>query len=433
MVSVGPDKLSAMAGTATTESMRRGTVAMLAGQVARIGVQGGYFILLARTLGAHEFGAVAAVLALVALLIPYSNLGSALLLVKNVSRDTATASIQWANTVALTLLSGGALAVLLALAAPLVTAQGISPWAVAAVGISDLVCARLIESSAGLYQVTGRVGHSASLQAILQGARLVALTLLVMTPWAVHLENWAVSYLAASVAVAVGFGIASSRHAGVTRPQLSHYWAEWRTGALFSVGMSSQTVYNDVDKAFLAKLSTLEATGVYSAAYRIIDMSYVPMRALISASYPAMMRAGRDGLRAVLRVVRRDIALPAAAYCVVGTTAMIAGADVVPLVLGDSFQSSVPALRLLAVLLIFKGLHYVAADTLTSANEQGARTIIQVGIAALNVALCLVLIPRYAWHGAVAASLVCDGLLAVALWATIWRRVRTLRREELGP
>jgi O-antigen/teichoic acid export membrane protein len=194
--------------------------------------------------------------------------------------------------------------------------------------------------------------------------------------------------------------------------------------------MSSQTIYNDVDKALLAKLSTLQATGIYSAAYRIVDMSYVPMRSLISVTYPDMLRAGEGGLRPVLGVVRKRLALPAAAYCVAGTVAMIAAAGLVPLVLGDTFESSIPALRALSVLLIFKGLHFVAADTLTSANQQGARTVVQIGIAVLNVVLCLAIIPDYGWQGAVAVSLICDGLLALALWGIIGWRVRGLARED---
>lgn len=413
--------------------MRRNTAKMFSGQVVRIAVQGGYFVLLARALGAAEFGAVAAVLALVALLSPFANLGAALLLVKNVSRNPATAPVQWANTVALSVLAGGTLSLLLVAASPAVAPSHLPIWVIAAVCVSDLVCARLVESSTGVYAAMDRMGRAGSLPAVMHAARLLTLGALALSPWDVTVQAWAITYLAGSVPTVLAVGAVTTRYAGWAWPKLSEYRAEWRAGALFSLGMSSQTVYNDMDKALLAKLSTLQATGIYSAAYRIIDMSYVPMRSLISVTYPDMLRAGEGGIRPVLNVVRRRLAVPAAAYCLAGTIAMVAGAGLIPLVLGTSFESSIPALRALSVLLIFKGLHFVAADTLTSANQQGARTVVQIGIAALNVILCLTMIPSHGWHGAVAASLICDGLLALALWGVIGWRVHTPTGQDATP
>ncbi|TQJ49870.1 O-antigen/teichoic acid export membrane protein [Phycicoccus sp. SLBN-51] len=401
---------------------------MLVGQFVRIGVQGGYFILLARGLEARQFGAVAALLSVVALLVPFSSLGSGLLVVKNVSRDHSAAPVQWSNAATLTLLSGSVMAGIVTACSPIFTAGVIPLWAVAATAISDLVLARLLDAAAFLFQALGRMGTAAILPVLLHAGRLAALAAVALGT-SLTASSWAVSYLAASILISAATTLYCVKHVGMTRPRLSLFAREWRTGALFSIGMSSQTIYNDIDKALLGKLSTLQATGTYAAAYRIVDMSYVPVRALIAAAYPDMMRAGAGGLRPVLAVVRRSIALPAAAYCLVGTIAMALGAGLVPVLLGDSYASSVTALRLLSSLLLLKGLHYIAGDALTTANEQGHRTLIQVSIAVLNVALCFLLIPTWGWHGAVAASLTSDGLLALCLWFIIWRRVRILQRE----
>ena len=56
---------------------------------------------------------------------------------------------------------------------------------------------------------------------------------------------------------------------------------EVREGFYFAASQTAQTVYNDIDKTMLARLSTLEATGIYGAAYRIIDVSFVPVSALL--------------------------------------------------------------------------------------------------------------------------------------------------------
>ena len=73
----------------------------------------------------------------------------------------------------------------------------------------------------------------------------------------------------------------------------------------FAASQTSQTVYNDIDKTMLARLSTLEATGIYGAAYRIIDVSFVPVSALLWSSYPSFFRAGARGISASFEYASR--------------------------------------------------------------------------------------------------------------------------------
>jgi O-antigen/teichoic acid export membrane protein len=407
--------------------MRRATGVLLAGQLGRIGIQGLYFVLLARAFGASDYGATAAILALVSMLVPFSSLGSVLLLVRSIAQVPASAPVQWTNCVTLVLISGTTLTALLAAAAQWIAPAGTSLAAVAAVGIADLVLARVTDAAASVFHAQERMNRSALFPVIMQAARLIGLVALLAGPWQVTLTSWAASYVLTTALVSAALAVVVSRDVGWSRPRLAMYRQEWRTGALFSIGMSSTTIYNDVDKALLGRLSTLEATGIYSAAYRIVDMSYAPIRSLLGAASPSMWRAGATGsIATVVRVAGARLVRPACAYCLLGTFGMFAGADLMPVVLGDSFAGSVPALRALSFLLIIKGCHYVIGDTLTCAGRQGARTVIQVVIAVINVGLCFVLIPTYSWQGAVAASLVCDGLLAVALGAVL---AHGLRRE----
>jgi O-antigen/teichoic acid export membrane protein len=414
--------------------MHRNTALLLAGQIGRIGIQGLYFVLLARALGAGPYGATAAVLALVSMLLPFSGLGSVLLLVRNIAQDPRSARVQWANCLALALISGTALTALLTAGAPWIAPVGTSLAVVAAVAISDLVLARMVEAAASVFQAQERMSRSALFPVILQAARLLGLVALLAGPWPVTLTSWSISHVSMTALVTAALILVVTWEVGWTRPRLSLYREEWRTGALFSIGMSSTTIYNDIDKALLGRLSTLEATGIYSAAYRIIDMSYAPIRAMLGAAYPAMWRAGATGsVAAVARVARSRLLRLASAYCLLGTVGMYAGAGLMPVVLGDSFADSVPALRALSFLLIIKGCHYVIGDTLTCAGQQGARTVVQIVIAVLNVGLCFLLIPTYSWQGAVAASLVCDGLLAITLGAILARRLRHEAKSVPAP
>ncbi|HXJ29779.1 MAG TPA: polysaccharide biosynthesis C-terminal domain-containing protein, partial [Gemmatimonadales bacterium] len=66
-----------------------------------------------------------------------------------------------------------------------------------------------------------------------------------------------------------------------------------------------------------------------------------------------------------------------------------------------------------------RAVHSFAADALTGAGHQELRTAAQVGVAAFNIALNLILIPAYSWVGAAWASLASDGALAVSLWSIL--------------
>lgn len=391
---------------------------MMLNQGGRVLLQGVYFVIVARVLGVAGFGAFSGTIALVALLAPFGSLGAVNLMIKHVAMDGRAAPTWYTTALAVTSLASITLIALLGLAAPWVAPSSVSVETLLLIASADLLGARLIEVAGGVYQAQEKMFRTAMFPLLLHGARLLLGLAAIALPGEVTLNGWAVSYLAASVIVAGFLLLRTGRDIGAQKPRFREYCIEWRQGVLFSVSLSSQSVYNDIDKAMLARLSTLEATGVYSAAYRVIDMAFTPMRALLAASYAKFFVRGRYGIAGVLPFTRK-LATPGLAYCLFASVVLLAAADLVPFILGSSFEGSVSALRALAVLPLLKGCHYLAADSLTGAGYQGARSAVQVGIAALNVALCFALIPHFDYWGAVIASLVCDGALAIFMWVLV--------------
>jgi O-antigen/teichoic acid export membrane protein len=189
-----------------------------------------------------------------------------------------------------------------------------------------------------------------------------------------------------------------------------------REGFWFSTSLSAQTIYNDVDKTMLARLATLDAAGIYAAAYRLIDVAFLPIRALLAAAYPSFFRHGQDGIAGSFRFARRLVPRPLV-YSAAVAAGMTLAAPLVPRILGAEYARTTEALRWLSLLPLLKTLHYFAADALTGAGHQGLRTLMQVVVAGFNVLVNLWLIPAYSWRGAAWSSLASDGLLAVALWS----------------
>jgi O-antigen/teichoic acid export membrane protein len=94
------------------------------------------------------------------------------------------------------------------------------------------------------------------------------------------------------------------------------------------------------------------------------------------------------------------------------------------LVLGHKYDDVVPAVRWLAVIPFLRCFHAFLADALAGANMQGRRTVIQIGVAVVNVLLNLWILPRWSWRGAAWTSIASDALLAISLWLCIQLTLR---------
>jgi O-antigen/teichoic acid export membrane protein len=400
---------------------------MMAGQGGRTVLQASYFILIARALGAGDFGAFAATVALVGILVPFSGFGASQIMIQKVSVDRSLAPLFWANAVRVTFISGGVLSVAVVLLSGWLAPKGVGLSTVACIALADLMFTPISEAAGTAFIAYERLTRTASFYIWQSGIRLAGAILLVVGPWQATAQTWAAVYFATAVPSAcVMWGIAT-RHIGRSKPDLRMFWRERYTGFFFAISLAATSVYNDTDKAMLGRLASTGAAGIYSAAYRLIDVSFTPVRSLLAASYPRFFQHGEEGLHATVQFARR-IAPPALGYAAAASFALFAGAALVPIILGDSYDASVGALRGLSVLPLLKASHYLAANSLTGAGFQPVRTSAQVAVAIANVLLNLWLIPNYSWGGAVAASIASDGLLVVLLWSIVCVKLRQDRR-----
>jgi O-antigen/teichoic acid export membrane protein len=193
---------------------------------------------------------------------------------------------------------------------------------------------------------------------------------------------------------------------------------EFIEGLYFSGSLSAQSIYNDIDKTMLARMATLDAVGIYAAAYRIIDVAFIPVRSLLNAAYPGFFRAGQDGVSGTVRYMWR--LLPkSACYSFLAFLCLVVGAPIIPHLFGSEYTRTVEALRWLALLPLLKTIHYFLADTLTCSGHQGFRTLIQVMVAGFNILINLWIIPRYSWRGAAWSSVASDTLLAASMYVAV--------------
>lgn len=400
--------------------LARNTLWMLGGQSARIFVQGLYFVALARALGPDGYGAFAAVLALVSVATPFASLGCGSLLVKNVARNPGSFGQYWGNGVTTALVGGSLLGVASSILARVLLPATVPTVLIVCVAVSDLVFLPLVEVCGQGYQALHRLERTARIQLQWSLLKLAAAAGIFFGLFEALVSTWGPLYLASTLLCAILTVWEIGRERG--SPRLGFHFArgELREGAYFSAGGSARAFYDDIDKTLLARLATLEATGVYGAAYRVIDLTFLPIRSLLYASYPVFFQHGEGGIGGALRFARR-LVLVGVSYGAVAACGLLLVAPMIPVVLGASYSPVAEAVRWLAPLPLLKAGHYFVADALSGAGHQGARTATQIGVGTLNIALNFALIPAYGWRGAAWASLASNGLLAALLWVLALR------------
>jgi O-antigen/teichoic acid export membrane protein len=407
-------------------TLTRNTLWMLVGQSARTVIQGIYFVLVAQALHPAGYGAFVAALAMVMIAAPFASLGAGAVLVKNVARDPTALAVYWGNALIIVAVSGAALLVVILGAAHAILPATIPFALVLALGVAELVFARTVEICAQVFQAFQHLQWTSAIQLLLSVLRLLSIAALYLTLRSPTPLQWSLGYLAATVAAAAIAILLVHVRCGRPRLTVDRTRMELREGAYFSISLSAQSIYNDIDKTMLSRLATLAASGVYGAAYRIIDVSFAPISALLSASYARFFQHGIDGLPGTLRLARKLLPL-AAAYGAVAGLALVLVAPLVPLVLGERYALITPMIIWLAPIPLLRACHYFLADALTGAGHQRVRSAVQILVAGVNVLLNLWIIPIYSWKGAAWTSLSCDSLLALAL---LWAIVRIARAKR---
>jgi O-antigen/teichoic acid export membrane protein len=428
------DNLTARTSPTTNllrSTLLKNTLWMTIGQGLRFIVQAMYFTVIARSLGATNYGAFIGASALVGIIYPFGALGGGTLLVRDVSRDRKCFNQALGTALTLIFVFGPVLVGLALFGSSYILPREIPRTLVLVVALSDIIGLNLILLSSQAFQAFERLEWSAGIYLMISIFRLAAAVVTIsIVPHPSPLE-WGYAYLGSTGLTAVLCYLAVRLELGIpTRPR-SRNWHDIKEGFYFSLSLSAITIYNDIDKAMLARLSTLAATGVYGAAYRLIEIAFAPILAFLSASYPQLFRVGRNGASATLAYTESLLlrAIPFS-LCIFLCTLLLSG--LVPFILGRQYIETAEALRWLAIIPVLRTAHTLLSNALTAVGYQGTRSMIQLGVAVFNALINLWIIPAYSWRGAAVSSVVTDALLVVVIGCAVRILLRRSRTDLLA-
>ena len=289
---------------------------------------------------------------------------------------------------------------------------------------------QLTTAAGNVFQAFEKLRITASLNLLTGLARTLAVLGMLLflhraTAWQWAVASMLVSALAAGVAMTV-----VTRKFGWPRFASSIIKKHSVEGIEFSFAASTTFLYNDLDKTMLSHYGMNLANGIYTMAYRVVDMATIPITSIHAAALPQFFKRGASSLGEAAKLSHKLLKRG----CVLGLLAsvgMFVAAPLIPHLAGQGFRESILALRWLCLIPPLRSIHLMAGCALTGAGLQKYRTATQTGAVALNFALNLWLIPAYGWRGAAWSSLATDGALAAMNWGVLKMLIASSERRML--
>jgi len=243
-------------------------------------------------------------------------------------------------------------------------------------------------------------------------------------------DAWA---LVAGAAAAQAAATAASYAVLPRRPRLSLAGAGRLLGYGKWVGGSRLLMFLSLsaDNALVGRLLGVGALGLYQLAFRLGELSVVTAtRAGLQAALPAFTAlGGGPRLRAGFRAVLGAVAAVNAAYAAL--VLLLAG-PVLRRALGDAWLPAVPALRILVVAMVFRGIVVVASELFHAAGRPGLT--LQANAVRLAVLLAAILpLMRSRGLEGVAVAVLLSTVAAAALSLLRARRVVAAPAAGRGP
>jgi O-antigen/teichoic acid export membrane protein len=274
---------------------------------------------------------------------------------------------------------------------------------------------QIMTCTAQIFQAMGQMRMTAILNLLTGLLRTLTAAAMWLTLHRATAKQWAVaSTLVSLLGAIVAVGTVSVR---LPRPSFSVAMLKkrFREGVEFAFASSTTSAYNDLDKAMLSHYGMNAANGIYTFAYRVVDIATMPIVSLRDAAMPTMFRKGDKSLEEASTFARRLWSRSFPAACL-AALAMFVLAPLLPAIAGPGFVEDLHALRWLCLIPVFRSLHEISGSALTGAGLQRYRTGTQAVAVALNLGMNLLLIPTLGWRGAALSSLATDGLLGLMNW-----------------
>lgn len=374
------------------------------------------FTLLGRSLGATGYGGYAALYAIIGPLVTLSASGVTLSLLQHVVRDREPLPETARSCLSLSIVLGTLLTVVGGAVAFWIV-DTLSAVAIVSILVIEFVSTPLVNVAASTVQAGTSFTGAAQIRIALVGGRIVILVALFVAD-SLTVASLGVTQLAWSAVLSVFALRAVGRRYGFRFWPGAVKGRHLKSNVIYSAAISADSVANQGDQVVLAANRMVTDTGLYAAAFRIINLGLVPVGSLTNVSHKRFLENDEDLPGEHLHLAIRYSKVSGLYGIAFGVAAALA-APLFPLLMGDTFEGSVTMIRWLAPVVFLRAIGIFSLNGLMGLGRAGLRTVLITVNAAIGVALYVILIPRYGWEGAAIGTLLCETQQVVMTWVAL--------------
>ncbi|MBB5057149.1 O-antigen/teichoic acid export membrane protein [Granulicella aggregans] len=403
---------------------------MFLGQGLGLIFQTTYFIVLARLLGSREYGIYAGTFALVSMASQYSTIGSGTVFLRYVSPDKSKFPVYWGNILLITCTVSFLVSAVLYFTARFIL-NPLSAALIFPAAVSVCFCTQIAVAAGQVFQAFEQLRVTAMMNLLTNIMRAIAAVAMLVLLHHATAWNWVVVSLFVSLAGALIAVITVTVRLGRPKFDFSLMRRHAAEGLQYSFSQSTSSAYNDVDKTMLSHYGMNVQNGIYSMAYRVVEIASIPVFSVRDAATPKFFQQGAKGVTHAAALAN-SLLKRAMLLGVFSAACIFLFAPIIPHIIGKDYAESVYALRWLSLIPFFRSIHQMTGTALMGAGLQKYRTYTQIVAAAVNFLLNLWLIPRHGWQGAAWSSLLTDAGLGAMNWFMLKYACRKAEQNALA-
>ena len=357
----------------------------------------------ARYLGAAGFGILSFALAFTGIFGVFADLGLSTLMVREVARDKSLASKYLGNIAVMKIFLVTITFGLIALTINLLGYPEQTIKVVYLVALSVIFGAfsgmfysifrayeKMEYQSAG-YILSSILMLSGALFAISQGFSVVGFA--------------SIYFLVSAIVLGYSFVVSVWKFA---KPKIEFDWSFWKQTIKEAWPMGGMAVcvmiYFRIDAVMLSLMIDDTAVGLYSAAYRLSEISTIIPAMFMTSVFPVLSKYHEDSKSSFTSTYGKSVKYLLYLALPMALIVTLLARPIVNLIFGSEFSGSVIALQILIWAAAIMYVTMVLGTTFVTANKQMLHLKLAIVATILNIVLNLIVIPKYSYIGASATT-----------------------------
>lgn len=185
---------------------------------------------------------------------------------------------------------------------------------------------------------------------------------------------------------------------------------------IFCISSVFFIIYFQIATVMLSIMKSETEAGLYSAIYRLVVALYMIPQIIFQVALPYIYKFSLENTEKFHRITHAIQKYLLAIAVPITIIAWLGAGPIIRFVYGKEYLPAATAMAIISFVIIIRFFTYASAESITAINKQKIRAIIEGVTAVLNVALNLILIPRYSYTGSAVATLISEFVLGVLFY-----------------